>query len=270
MLSSTKSYSTNQLLTTPNQRRMILNPAEESPNVPPSQIIPTNVKPLKSIELPATSRIVSFDDSDYDSLSPPPETREATPTTPNNPMVKDLMSNMKWSVPDSNSRTRGGGRLDSKISKVMMIEPGQKTYKIALNADDSEQWKKAICKDMASMESYGDSIIVQKVPSGAAMIESEWIMGKKLFANGQIDKWKVRLVCRGDLQKPGYYNQITSPVIDSASIRLALRLAAGYDLDIAILDIPMAFFHCPLHEILHMGHLEGELLDPYGRAHPIV
>jgi hypothetical protein len=43
---------------------------------------------------------------------------------------------MNWSGPASNSQTRGGGKSDSKISIAMMIEPGPKTYKIALNADD--------------------------------------------------------------------------------------------------------------------------------------
>jgi len=36
-----------------------------------------------------------------------------------------------------------------------MIDPGPKTYKIALNANDSEEWKDAIRKEMASMESHG-------------------------------------------------------------------------------------------------------------------
>jgi len=36
-----------------------------------------------------------------------------------------------------------------------MIEPGPKTYKIALNVNDSEEWKEAIGKEMALMESHG-------------------------------------------------------------------------------------------------------------------
>jgi hypothetical protein len=90
-----------------------------------------------------------------------------------------------------------------------------------LDAEDAEQWKEAIGKEMASMESHEVFTFVEKVPEGASMIGSRWVMGRKLMANGIIDKWKVRLVGRGDLQKPGDYNDITSPVIDSASIRLA-------------------------------------------------
>jgi hypothetical protein len=144
-----------QLLKTSNQLRIILEPTEESPNDPPSPIIPSYAKPFKSIELPATGRIVPFDDWDDDSLSPLPETQESTPTPANNRMIQKLKSNMNWSGLASKSQTRGGGKSDSKISIAMMVQPGPKTNKIALNADDSEQWKEAISKEMASMESYG-------------------------------------------------------------------------------------------------------------------
>jgi hypothetical protein len=102
------------------------------------------------------------------------------------------------------------------------------------------------------------------------MIGSRWIMGRKLMANGTSDKWTVRLVGRGDLQKPGNYNDITSPVIDSASIRLALGLAAKHNLEIAVLNIPTAFLRCPLHETLYMRLPEGEWPDPYGRTRPLL
>ena len=111
---------------------------------------------------------------------------------------------------------------------------------------------------------------VEKVPEGASMIQSQWVMGRKLLANGQIDKWKVRLVGHGDQQKPGDYKASTSPVINWASIRLALGLAAMHNLEIAVLDIPTAFLGCPLYETLYMRLPDGEWPDPYGRPRQIV
>jgi hypothetical protein len=66
-------------------------------------------------------------------------------------------------------------------------------------------------------------------------------MGTKAMANGTIVKWNVRLVGCGHCPMPGDYNNITSPVIDSASIQLALGIAAKNDLEIPVLDIPTAF-----------------------------
>jgi len=151
-----------------------------------------------------------------------------------------------------------------------MIEQGPKTYRAALDAENAEQWKEAIGKEMASMESHEVFTFVEKVPEGASMIGCRWDMGRKLMANGTIDKWKVRLVGRGDLQKPGDYDDITSPVIESASIRLALGLAAKHNLEIAVLDIPTAFLGCPLQETLYMRLPDGKWPDPYGRTRPLV
>jgi hypothetical protein len=152
----------------------------------------------------------------------------------------------------------------------MMIEQGPKTYRAALDAEDAEQWKEAIGKEIASMESHEVFTFVDKVPEGASIIGSRWVIGRKLIANGTIDKWKVRLVGRGDLQKPGESNDITSPVIDLASIWLAPGLAAKHDLEIAVLDIPTAFLGGPLHETFYMHLPEGEWPDPYGHTRPLV
>jgi hypothetical protein len=44
---------------------------------------------------------------------------------------------------------------------------------------------------MESMESHEVFTFIEKVPEGASMIGSRWVMGRKLMANGKIDKWKV-------------------------------------------------------------------------------
>jgi len=151
-----------------------------------------------------------------------------------------------------------------------MIEQGPKTYHAALDAEDAKQSKEAIGKEVASMESHDVFTFVEKVPDGASMIESRWLRGRKPIANQTIDKWKVRLVGRSDLQNPGDYSDITSPVIDSALIGLALGLAAKHDLEIAVLNIPTASLGCHLHETLDMPLPDGEWPDPYGHTRPLV
>jgi hypothetical protein len=160
----------------------------------------TKVQAAKAPTVPCA--INSIDDSDND-LTLPPET--PAPDTP---------------------KPRRRGRTADNVSIGMMIKKGPNTYRAALDAEHSEQWKEVIGKEVASIESHEVFTFVGKVPEGASMIGSLCVMARKLMANGTIDKWKVRLVGRGDLQKPGDYNDITSTVIDSASIRLAPGLAA--------------------------------------------
>jgi len=207
--------------------------------------------PPKAIALlPAINPI---DVLDHD-LTPPPETPPpATPLAETPP-----------------PKPRRSGRTAANISIAVMTEQGPKSYRAAMDAEDAEQCKEAISKEGASMESHEVFTFIEKIPEGANIIDSRWVVGRKLMANGTIDKWKVRLVSQRDLQKPGDYNDITSPAIDLASIRLALRLAAKHDLEIAVLDIPTDSFGCPLHETLYMRLTDGEWPDPYGRTRSLI
>jgi len=240
-----------QLLKT-KSRKIAFEPAEQDKEseigAPPKVVIQSpkaKVHPPKATALPCA--INPIDDSDYDLTMPP---RTPPPETPP-------------------PKPRRSGGTAANVSRAMMIERGPKTYRAALDAEDAAQWKEAIGKEVASMESHEVFTFVEEVPEGASMIGSCWVMGRKLMANGKIDKWRVRLVGRGDLKKPGDNNYISSPVIDSASIRLALGLAAKHDIAIVYLDIPTAFLGCPLHETLYMRLPEGEWPDLYGQARPL-
>jgi len=204
---------------------------DEAPNLPNAMIQSPEamVQPPKAAALPPVTNPI--DHSDHD-VTPPPETPPPKP--------------------------RLSGRTAANISIAMMIDQGPKTDYAALDAEDAEQWKEAIGKEVASMESDEVFTFVEKVPERASMIGSRWVMGMKLMSTRTIDKWKVRLVGCGNIQKPGDNNDITSPVIDSASIRLALGLAARQDLEIAVLDIPTAFLGRPVHETLYMRHPDRE------------
>jgi hypothetical protein len=76
----------------------------------------------------------------------------------------------------------------------MMIEPGQKTYRAALNSEDAEQWNEEIGKEVSSMDSDGFFTFIEKPPEDASMIESRWVLAMKHLANGQTERWNIRLV----------------------------------------------------------------------------
>jgi hypothetical protein len=64
------------------------------------------------------------------------------------------------------------------------------------------------------LESYEVVTFNEMVPKGTSIIGSRWVIRRKLMANGTIDKWKVRLVGRGNLQQLDDHNDFTSPVVD--------------------------------------------------------
>ena len=166
-----------QLLKT-KPRKIAVEPAEQDRDSeieePPKVVIQSpkaKAQPRQPAALPDRSPYVisPIDDSD-DDLTPHPET--PPPETPS--------PQPRWS-----------GRTAANVSIAMMIEQGPKTYRAALDAEDAEQWKEAIRKELASMESHEVFTFVEKVPEGARMIGTRWLMGRNLMANGTIDNWKV-------------------------------------------------------------------------------
>jgi hypothetical protein len=113
------------------------------------------VQPPKAAALPRAINPLGHSDDD---LTLPPET-----PPPETPKLR------------RSGRTAANGRI------AMMIEQGPKTYRAALDAEDAGQWKEAIGKEVASMESHEVFTCVEKVPEGASMIGSHWVMGRKCY-----------------------------------------------------------------------------------------
>jgi hypothetical protein len=100
-------------------------------------------------------------------------------------MLKELQSAIQSTALASSSRTLSGR---STISMAMTIEAGPKTYIAALNSKDADQWIEGIGKAVSSMEGHGVFTFIERPPGDASMIESRWVMGRKLLANGQTEK----------------------------------------------------------------------------------
>jgi hypothetical protein len=156
----------------------------------------------------------------------------------------------------------------------MLIVPGPKSFKAALKDTDSEQWLQVIQLELEAMKEHH---VFEFIPDDSIdphqIIPSKWVLGLKLNADGTTNKWKARLIGRGDRQIGRRdFGDITSLVVDSTSIQLVLSIAARHDLDIMTLDFLMAFLGCPLEETIYMCLPEGlwGSHDPYKRERPIV
>jgi hypothetical protein len=141
-------------------------PPGKPPHQPTQHLLKANPQPVNPT-----------DDSD-DYLSPPCEIPEP------DLMLKELYSNLKSTAPASSSRTRNGRRT---LRMAMMIEPGPKTCRAALNSEDAAQWKQAIAKELSSIESQGVFTFGVRPPGDASMIERRWVMGRKLLAYGETE-----------------------------------------------------------------------------------
>lgn len=95
-------------------------------------------------------------------------------------------------------------------------------------------------------------------PPNRRPITAKWIFKIKYKANGELDKYKARLVARGFTQQSGVvYQETFSPVVRLESVRVLLALAAQHKLFMVNFDIKTAYLHGRIEEDLYMTQPEG-------------
>ncbi|CAI7775867.1 unnamed protein product [Closterium sp. NIES-53] len=105
--------------------------------------------------------------------------------------------------------------------------PGEPaTLKEALESSDAEEWKKAMESELKSIEENGTWKLVE-LPEGHKAITSKWLFKIKSDANGNIERYKYRLVAKGYQQKEKVdYEELFAPVVKPTTLRTLLAGAA--------------------------------------------
>jgi hypothetical protein len=131
-------------------------------------------------------------------------------------------------------------------------------YKEAVNSPEHAQWKEAMDEEMTSLHQNQTWKLVP-LPTLKRSIGCKWVFAKKEGATGKDSiRYKARLVAKGYAQKEGIdYNEVFSPVVKHASIRILLALVALYNLEIVQLDVKTAFLHGSLEEEINMTQPDG-------------
>jgi hypothetical protein len=88
-------------------------------------------------------------------------------------------------------------------------------------------------------------------------VDSKWVFKLKRDANGQIARYKARLVARGFTQEKGVdYQETFAPIAMVVSIRTLLVLAANNHWEVEQLDVVTAVLEAYVEEI-YMRQPEG-------------
>ena len=132
-----------------------------------------------------------------------------------------------------------------------------RNVKEALSGPNAPEWTTAIASELASMEQHDVWELVER-PPGANVIGCKWVFRIKYDSEGNIERYKARLVAQGYNQQFGVdYNEVFAPVVSYESVRCLLSLAATYDLEVHHLDIKTAFLHGDLEETIYMRQPPG-------------
>ena len=73
------------------------------------------------------------------------------------------------------------------------------TYNEATSGPQKRQWETAIAEELTSLASNNVWILVER-PQGVNIVSTKWVFKIKRLPNGQIDKYKARVIARGFTQ----------------------------------------------------------------------
>lgn len=117
-----------------------------------------------------------------------------------------------------------------------------KTYKDAVNDPVyGSKWKEAIAKELTALISFGTWRVIPRKQAEGTTSSTRWVFDVKLGLDGRIDRFKARLVARGNEQSADDFDDTFAPVFRLESLRILMAIAAQYGMTAHMLDAHNAF-----------------------------
>lgn len=132
-----------------------------------------------------------------------------------------------------------------------------RTYAEAMDSKDAESWRKAMDREMESIQTHRTWKLAN-IPRNRRAVKCRWVYTKKYNKSGEVIKYKARLVAKGYTQKYGVdFVETFAPVIKFKSIRILASLAAIHKCKMYQDDVPTAFLKGTLKEEIYMDQVPG-------------
>jgi len=139
-------------------------------------------------------------------------------------------------------------QISVDIYKASKGDPTTLTLEQALaDTTNYDKWVESLAKEIKSLEDMG---VWEEVPVSEAkgdIVPVNWVMKLKLKPDGTLDKFKARLVVRGDMIK-GYDFETNAPVCAWSTVRMVMILALTWGWTTCTCDYSSAFCHSYLPE----------------------
>jgi hypothetical protein len=148
------------------------------------------------------------------------------------------------------------------LTSATGIEPEfPKTVKEAMSRPDADKWIAAMEEELDSLK-QNDTWDIVDIPSNRKIVNCMWIFRIKYNSDGSIDRYKPRLVARGDSQVAGTdYDELFAPVVRFDSLRLLLAISASRNWRPRQLHVKTAFLYGHLKEEIYMRLPERRKID---------
>ncbi|KAL5794998.1 hypothetical protein ACOSP7_003592 [Xanthoceras sorbifolium] len=125
------------------------------------------------------------------------------------------------------------------------------------DAVKESKWRIVMDAEIAAIE-RNHTWDLTELPKGQKTIGVKWVYKTKLKENGEVYKYKARLVTKGYKQEFGVdYKEVFAPVARHDTIRLVIALATQNSWFIFQLDVKLAFLHGDLEEQVFIDQPPG-------------
>jgi hypothetical protein len=112
-------------------------------------------------------------------------------------------------------------------------------------------------EELESFKRHGVYKIVAK-PEGEKILSTRWVFTQKRDEEGEVKRWKARIVARGYRQREGIdYDELFVPIVRFETIRTLLATAVGKNEPLRQWDVVTAYLHAPLDRPLYTTPPEG-------------
>jgi len=243
-----------------------------------STTTPTTQQPIPTTHPKTTSTIQQPSNSDpINNPTPQNTTQPINPPTSTqfSPTISPSNTNQPPSSPDlptppptqhpMTTRSRAG--ISKPVSRLNLhtstISPVPTNYH---NARSDPNWYDAMTNEFRALQ-VNDTWELVPRPSNHPIIRCMWLFKHKFKSDGNLERYKARLVVNGKSQTVGIDCDDTfSPVVKPATIRTVLSIAVSNSWAIHQLDVKNAFLHGDLKETVFMHQPPG-FVDPQRPSH---
>ena len=134
----------------------------------------------------------------------------------------------------------------------LATSPLPQTYKEAVTGPESTEWLKAIQEEYNSLIE-NVTWVAADLPPGRKALTTKWVLKRKLGPQGEITRYKARMVARGFQQVEGFdFTETYSGVVKAAAYRLLFALSAVFNWHCHQMDIATAFLNGDLDEEVYI------------------
>jgi len=133
-----------------------------------------------------------------------------------------------------------------------------KCYEAATESPLADKWDTVMTAELDAIGQHRVFGDVVELPEGRYALPSHWVLKMKHDGAGNVQRFKARLVCGGIHQIKGIDYQATYALsVRLGHVRLALAIAAKYNLENHQMDVCKALLGVDLEEEIYMHPTQG-------------